>query len=80
MGNNSIRDITANLVIQELSDSEAALRERVVDLEADVRSYREMAQEALTMVRRLTLQNTRLQQFNADLGRALRAARQQRAA
>jgi hypothetical protein len=51
-----------DLMIEELIDSEAELLARVADLEADVASYRELAQQALHSLHYLTCERDRLVQ------------------
>ena len=47
----------ADLVIEELASSEAALRDHVASLEADVGVYRELAVVAFDIVQDLTRKN-----------------------
>jgi len=51
-----------DLTIMALADDEAELRARVVDLEAERESYRELAQEAIQTLARLTTKHRRLTQ------------------
>lgn len=62
-------------VIEVLACSEAELRERVLSLEADVESYRLVAQEALHALHRLTVTHTRLRDRHAELLAARRERR-----
>lgn len=71
------RDDAADLVIETLAMSEAELRERVAELEADVRSYIELSHEAIHALHVLTLQHDRKAATIIRLTKALREARAQ---
>lgn len=65
-----------DLVIEAFARDDVLLRERIISLEADVRSYRELSQQALTVVHDLSLERDRLRQRNRQLleeNQALRA-------
>ena len=51
-----------DLVTEHLALSEAELRERVAELEADVRAYRELARAAVHALHDLTVERTRLRE------------------
>lgn len=67
-----------DLVIEMLADSEAALRARVSELEADVGTYRAISVAALDALERLTAQNLQLQNDLTREREAYRALREQR--
>lgn len=56
-----------DLVIAELSDCEALLRERVASLEADVAAYRELSVAACDALHQLTVRHQRLQHRSEEL-------------
>jgi hypothetical protein len=61
-------DVALSLVIEDLADAEAALRERVASLEADVAVYRELALVAFDIVYDLTRRNRALVIRRARMG------------
>ena len=65
-----------DLVIAELADAEAALREQVASLEADVATYRELTIAAVDALRHLAVQHQALQASSARLGDEYRALRE----
>jgi uncharacterized coiled-coil protein SlyX len=71
-----------DLVIETLSDSEAELRARIVDLEFDRAAYREISIVAIGALRGMTLERDRLRDRLQHLVEELRALRsdQRRAA
>ncbi|MEP7306321.1 MAG: hypothetical protein ABJA98_12460 [Acidobacteriota bacterium] len=56
-----------DLVIAELADSEALLRQRIASLEADVAIYREISQAGIHALHNLTVQLGRLRQQHERL-------------
>lgn len=65
-----------DLVIRQLSDDEALLLERVASLEADVATYRELANAACDALRDLTVRHKRLQESTERLRDEYRALRE----
>ena len=65
-----------DLVIEQLRDDEALLRERVASLEADVAVYRELAAAAVDALRDLTARFERLQNSSRLLRDELSAFRE----
>jgi hypothetical protein len=51
-----------DLAVELLADSEAALQERVANLEQDIAVYRELVQQALTVVHDVTIERDRLRE------------------
>lgn len=64
-----------DLTLEMLADSEAALIERTVELEADNRWLRETLREAVSMLHRVNVQLDRSKRTQLELLRALRDAR-----
>jgi hypothetical protein len=62
-----------DLVIEELADAEAELRERIASLEADVDSYRELAIAAFDALHDLTVARDRERVQHQHLKGAYRA-------
>jgi hypothetical protein len=74
--------VVDDLIIQHLADTEAELRARVADLEADLDAYRLLAKAAIDRCAALTITTTRQRDrliAITDELRALHALRQQAA-
>lgn len=56
------RDRVSALIIETLAESELELRERIADLEADLRTYRELALAAVDALHHMTRERDRLQE------------------
>ena len=65
-----------DIVIEELADAEALLLERVASLEADVQSYRLLAQEAIHALHDLARERDRLRERHHRLLNEYRALRE----
>jgi hypothetical protein len=76
-GQKQVRDYR-DLVIETLSDSEAELRARIVDLEVERATYREISIVAIGALRAMTLERDRLWDRLRHLVEDLRVLRDDR--
>jgi len=61
----------SNAVLEALQE-EVRLRERIIELQNDVVTYRELAQEAIHALHELTTKHNRLREFHRELVAATR--------
>jgi hypothetical protein len=70
-------DRAVDLALVDLADAEAALAERVADLELDVHAYRELALQAIHALHDVTAERDRLRASHRQLHDEYRALREQ---
>jgi hypothetical protein len=68
----------ADLVVVDLADENAELRERLVSLETDVAVYRELVIGAFDALRHLTVRYQKLQESSSRVRDEYQALREQR--